>query len=76
MDLKPGQMDKWHHHPDETVYFEKGGAVKIHLPDGTAITKDLPDGGVMWHEAWVHRVENIGKTPVRAIIVENVTSKH
>lgn len=74
MELNPGEMDEWHHHPDETVYFEKGGKLKIHLQDGTAITNDVPDGGIMWHDAWAHQVENVGKTRVRAIIVENITS--
>lgn len=74
MELNPGEIDEWHHHPDETVYFEKGGTLKIHLPDGTAATNNVPDSGVMWHEAWVHRVENIGTTKVRAIIVEDITA--
>ena len=75
MELRPGQMDEWHYHPDETVYFEKAGRLKIHLQDGTSVTNDIPDGGVMWHEAWVHRVENIGKTHVRAIIVESLIKR-
>jgi hypothetical protein len=25
----------------------------------------------MWHEAWTHRVENVGETDIRAIIVES-----
>jgi hypothetical protein len=24
----------------------------------------------MWHEPWTHRVENVGTTDIRAIIVE------
>ncbi len=76
MDMPPGQIDEWHNHPDETVYFEKGGTLKIYLPDGSAEVKEVPDGGIMWHEAWVHRVENVGDTLVRAIIVENMTSTH
>ena len=31
---------------------------------------EFPDGFVMWHEAWTHRVENVGTTAIRAIIVE------
>jgi hypothetical protein len=31
---------------------------------------DIPDGHVMWHEEWTHRVENLGTTDIQAIIVE------
>lgn len=70
MVLPAGSKDNEHSHQDETVYFVSGGKVRIHLPEGDAIEADLPDGHVMWHEAWTHTVENIGDTDVRAIIVE------
>ena len=70
MTLKAGESDQVHSHPSETVYFVKGGKVKIHLPDGGAADADIPDGHVMWHEEWTHRVENVGSSDVRAIIVE------
>lgn len=70
MDLKSGQTDKLHSHPDETVYFVKGSKVKIHFPDGGEAEMDIPDGHVMWHEAWTHRVENIGSSDIMAIVVE------
>ena len=73
MRLEPGKKDNWHRHPPETVYFVKGGKLKIHLPDGTAVIKDVADGEVMWHEKWIHRVENIGQTTVFAVIVEDIT---
>ena len=70
MTLPAGKTDKQHSHNDETVYFLSGGTLKIHLPDGQAVEAELPDGHVMWHEAWTHTVENVGSTDVRAIIVE------
>jgi beta-alanine degradation protein BauB len=70
MTLKVGEKDQQHSHPDETVYFIQGGTVKIHLPDGNAVDADLPDGHVMWHEAWTHTVENVGRSDIKAIIVE------
>lgn len=72
MTLDPGESDLWHHHPAETVYFTAGGTLKIHVPDGGNITKQVKAGDVMWHEAWVHQVENRGTTVVKAVIVENV----
>ena len=70
MNLKAGQRDNEHSHDDESVYFITGGKVRIHLPGGQSIEAELPDGHVMWHEAWTHTVENIGSTDIRAIIVE------
>ena len=71
MSLKAGEKDNQHSHPSETVYFIKGGKAKIHLPDGGAMEADIPDGHVMWHEAWTHTVENLGTSDIRAIIVES-----
>ena len=31
---------------------------------------EFPDGGVMDHDEWTHRVENIGDTDIRAIVFE------
>ena len=70
MKLAAGEIDEKHSHPSETVYFIKGGKVKFHLPDGETAEAELPDGGVIWHEEWTHRVENIGSSDIHAIIVE------
>jgi quercetin dioxygenase-like cupin family protein len=70
MTLKPGERDEWHSHPDETVYFARGSKVRITLEDGNSMEADLPDGHVMWHEAWTHQVENIGSRDLMAVIVE------
>ena len=70
MSLKAGTKDNQHSHPAETVYFIKGGKVKIHLPDGGVMDADIPDGHVMWHEEWTHTVENVGASDILAIIVE------
>ena len=71
MNLKAGETDNTHSHPDETVYFVTGSKVKIHLPDGGAMEADIPDGHVMWHDAWTHTVENVGSSDIKAIVVEN-----
>ncbi len=71
MSLTAGEMDQTHSHPAETVYFVKGGRVRLHLPDGGTAEAEFPDGGVMWHEPWTHQVENIGNSDIRAIIVED-----
>jgi hypothetical protein len=32
---------------------------------------ELPDGHIMWHEAWTHTVTNRGDSEIKAIIVES-----
>lgn len=71
MTLKAGETDVTHSHPSETVYFLKGGKVKIHMPDGGAMEAEIQDGHVMWHEGWTHQVQNLGTSDIRAIIVES-----
>lgn len=70
MVLKPGESDSFHRHHNETVYFQKGSKLKIETQGGEMIEADIPDGHVMWHEAWTHRVTNVGNETAIAIIVE------
>ena len=71
MTLRSGQSDAMHSHPCETVFFVSGGRVRLHLPDGATAEAEFPDGHVMWHEPWTHRVENVRDSDIRAIIVES-----
>ena len=64
MTLKAGQSDVEHSHPNEVVYFITGGKVRIHIEGAENMEADLPDGFVLPHEAWTHRVENIGTTDI------------
>jgi quercetin dioxygenase-like cupin family protein len=73
MNLRSGQRDERHSHPAETVYFVKGGKARISMEDGGSADVDLPDGHVMWHEAWTHQVENLGTSDIYAVIVESKT---
>ncbi|GGW93175.1 hypothetical protein [Alteromonas halophila] len=70
MTLKPGESDSFHRHNNETVYFEKGSKLKIEPLGGEPIVADVPDEHVMWHEAWTHKVTNLGEQTAVAIIVE------
>jgi quercetin dioxygenase-like cupin family protein len=71
MGLGAGEIDEWHSHPFETVYFVRGGKLRVHLREGEPAELEVPDGGVIWHEPWTHRVENAGSSDVLAIIVED-----
>ncbi len=65
MRVKSGKSDVTHSHPSETVYFIRGGKVRIHLPDGGTPEAEFPDGHSMWHEPWTHRLENIGASDIQ-----------
>jgi len=69
MKLAPGASDTEHSHPHEFVYFVHGSKVRIHT-GGETLELDLPDGHVMDHEPWTHRVENIGDRELLAVIFE------
>jgi len=70
MVLPAGTSDVEHSHPNEMVYFITGADVRIHLPGGESVELQIPDGHTMAHEPWTHRVENIGKTDLKAILFE------
>ncbi|MCZ6689008.1 MAG: cupin domain-containing protein [Planctomycetota bacterium] len=70
MTVPPGTSDIEHSHPSETVYFVKGGKVRIHVEGGDPMELEIPDGHTMNHGPWTHRVENIGETEIQAIIFE------
>lgn len=69
MRLPPGVIDTEHSHPHEYVYFISGGKARIHVGE-ERVELDIPDGHVMDHEPWTHRVENIGTTEIHAVIFE------
>jgi mannose-6-phosphate isomerase-like protein (cupin superfamily) len=70
MSLPAGTSDIEHSHPNEMVYFITGGKARIHLTDGKFVELEIPDGHVMKHEPWAHRVENIGATHIKAVLFE------
>jgi len=71
MTLPPGVIDNEHSHHNEVVYFISGGHLRIYVDDET-MEVEIPDGHVMHHGPWTHRVENIGTKEVKAIIFETM----
>ena len=71
MTLAPGEKDNLHSHHNETVYFISGSKVKIYEGD-EVMEADIPDGHVMHHGPWTHRVENVGDRTLKAIIFERM----
>ena len=73
MTLKPGEMDNEHSHHSETVYFVTGSKLRIQVEgEAEPMVADIPDGHVMHHGPWTHRVENIGDRELKAIIFEQM----
>jgi quercetin dioxygenase-like cupin family protein len=67
---KPGQKDVMHSHPDMVLYVIKGGTLRSTGPDGTSKDIIYKTGDVMWREAIAHSGENIGKTEMKALLIE------
>ena len=71
MTLPAGESDILHSHTAENVYFITGGKVKIDIPGADSMEAEIPDGHVMFSDAWTHQVHNVGDTEIHAIIVEH-----
>ncbi|HYN83315.1 MAG TPA: hypothetical protein VES88_17685 [Gemmatimonadaceae bacterium] len=69
--LQPGQRDEWHTHPAKVSYVVNGGTLRITQADGTSIVSEEWQGVAHWRNALGrHYATNIGKTPVRIVLVE------
>jgi len=67
---EPGDKERWHSHPAFVVYVVSGGTLRIQTPDGKSNDVEFNTGDVRWRDPVTHTTENIGKTPLHAIIVE------
>ena len=70
MTLPAGETDILHSHTAENVYFITGGKARIDIPGADSMEAEIPDGHVMFRDAWIHQVHNIGYKGIYAIIVE------
>ncbi len=67
---EPGDKEDWHTHPAFVVYIVNGGTLRITSPDGTSVDEEFKAGDIRYREPRTHTTENVGKTPLHAIIVE------
>ncbi len=67
---EPGDKEDWHTHPAFVVYVVTGGTLRMTTADGQSRDADFQPGDIKYREPTVHRTENIGKTTLRAILVE------
>lgn len=66
----PGDKEDWHTHPAFVVYVVTGGTLRMTTADGKSRDAEFRPGDIKYREPTIHRTENIGKTTLRAILVE------
>src|SRR5712692_7570182 len=69
----PGDKEGWHSHPAFVVYVVTGGTLRINTPNGKSNDVEFTAGDILFRVPVTHATENIGKTQLRAIIVELAT---
>ena len=70
INYKPGQESAMHSHPDAALYVIDAGTAEFTGKDGKKEVRDLKKGMTMIVPADTHTVKNIGKTTMKAILVE------
>ena len=68
--VKPGEKTGMHSHPGHILYSLTGGTMKTTLSDGKTSETITKAGDSRWIEAVTHNNENIGKTEIRALVIE------
>jgi quercetin dioxygenase-like cupin family protein len=68
--MKAGGKSPMHSHPANIVYTLNDSKVRFTTPDGKSVDVDLKAGNCIWNEAQTHAGENLGTTPVRALVIE------
>jgi quercetin dioxygenase-like cupin family protein len=70
INYKPGQSSAMHSHPDNALYVIEPGKTEFTDKDGKKTVYEATKGMTMIGPAETHSVKNVGKTNVRAILVE------
>jgi quercetin dioxygenase-like cupin family protein len=70
INYKPGQSSAMHAHPDNVLYVIEGGTGEFTDKDGKKNVIELKKGMEMIRAGESHGVKNIGKTTLKAILVE------
>ena len=72
VNLAPGAKTVMHSHPDLMAVMLQPGVTKWTMPDGKTVqsTPDTKRGTVMAMDAQTHISENMGKTTLKAVLIE------
>lgn len=69
--LLPGERDQSHTHPPKVSYVVSEGTLRITTEDGRSFVTEEKAGSATWMGTLGrHYAQNIGKTPVRIVLVE------
>jgi quercetin dioxygenase-like cupin family protein len=66
----PGDSIAMHSHPDHAVYTVTGGTLRVTTSDGKTQVAELKAGDPIWFSAVTHAAKNIGRTPLKLLVVE------
>ncbi len=68
--MEPGASTEMHSHPDNLVYILSDGKYAFTGPSGESAAFDVSPGEVFWMAATEHSTDNVGDTPIRALMFE------
>lgn len=71
----PGSKSTMHQHPDSIVVPLAASTVRFHLAGGKSEDASLPSESATYMPAGTHAPENIGTTPVNAVLIEFKSAK-
>ena len=66
----PHEKSVMHEHPASVAVFVSDGHAKFTLPDGTSQDNNAKAHDATWADAGKHLPENVGDTPLEAIVIE------
>jgi len=70
VDLAPGDVAPWHHHPNYLTYILSDGQLGITIKGKQPDVVNVKAGGYMYSPAETHMVKNLGTTVVKMLIIE------
>ncbi len=70
INYKPGESSAFHAHPDNAFYVIGGGSVQMTAKDGAKQVLELKNGQTAVGGGGEHTPKNVGKTAMKAILVE------
>lgn len=70
INYKPGETSVMHAHPDNALYVIQGTTVQMTAKDGTKLVNNFKNGATNVGGGDEHMPKNVGKTALKAILVE------
>jgi hypothetical protein len=68
--VAPGQVHGMHSHPKHLIYTLSSYKVLDTFTDGSTKNMERDAGEILWGNELTHATENVGETPIHALIIE------